>query len=227
LVFLLVALFVMVVGEPWYIVNESQQVVITRFGATLGRPVTTPGLKTKIPFVDRVNPVDSRILEWDGGDFEVPTRDKRFLVVNTCARWRIVDPVFYYQRWQHERGAVSRLDDIIDGETRNVLSNHDLIEIVRSSNREFEWSEVPDRNVPRVTNGRALLEREILNAAATRTEVLGIEIVDFRIKRINYLESDRKRVYDRMISERLQLAEKIRADGEAEAERIRRGESRR
>jgi membrane protease subunit HflC len=226
LVFLVIALLVVFAGGPWYIVGESEQVVITRFGATVGRPVTTPGLKMKIPFIDRANFVDTRVLDWDGAPNEIPTSDKRFIFVDTFAQWRIVDPLFFVQRLRDERGAQSRLDDILDGETRNIIATHDLIEVVRTSNREFVWPTPTGDDVPRITAGRAVIEQEILDAASARAEVLGIEIIDFRLKRTTYVDVDRRAVHKRMIAERLRMAEEFRAEGEAEAARIRRAAGR-
>jgi membrane protease subunit HflC len=202
---IVVLLGVLVVGGVFYIVNETEQVVITQFGEPKGDPVTTPGLKVKLPFIQKANYFDKRFLEWDGDPNEVPTRDKRFIHVDTYSRWRITDPLKYFQRLRSEQGAQSRLDDILDGETRNVIANHDLIEVVRSSNRAFEISEeiageatpgagvtreatpeagvtieaTPESGVTTIRSGRARLEEEVLLAAQTRTEDLGIEILDF------------------------------------------------
>lgn len=222
-VFLIILLVVVVAGETWYVVNQAEQVVITQFGKPVGLPQTTPGLRFKIPFLQRVNVIDKRLLEWDGSPNEIPTKDKRFLFVDTCARWRIVDPLFFFQRLRDERGAQSRLDDILDGETRNVIAGHNLIEVIRSSNREFEWPPTTGNDMAQITAGRAVIEQDILEAASTRAAALGIEILDFRFKRINYVDVDRTMVYKRMISERKQIAEEIRREGAAEATRIRGG----
>ncbi len=209
----------------FYVVGETQQVVITQFGQPRGDPVTTPGLKLKIPFIQRVNYFDKRFLEWDGDPNEVPTRDKRFIHVDSYARWRISNPLLYFQRLRSELRAQSRLDDILDGETRNVIARHDLIEVVRSSNREFVVSEevggetTPD-SARVIEMGRARLAEEVLQAAQTRTADLGIEILDFRFKRLNYVEQVRVEVYNRMISERQRIAEQFRSEGAGEAARI-------
>ncbi len=210
-----------------FIVDETEQVVITQFGEPKGEAITEPGLKFKKPFIQVANYFDKRFLEWDGDPNEVPTRDKRFIHVDTYARWRITDPLKYFQRLRTEQGAQSRLDDILDGETRNVIAKHDLIEVVRSSNREFA---IADENAEQIAGeaerediieqGRGALEAEVLAAAQMRTSDLGIEILDFRFKRINYVEEVRLEVYARMISERTRIAEQFRSEGGGEAARI-------
>jgi membrane protease subunit HflC len=221
----LVLVGVMIAGGALYIVDETQQVVITQFGEPKGDPITTPGLKIKLPFTQRANYFDSRFLEWDGDPNEVPTRDKRFIHVDTYARWRITDPLLYFQRLRSEQGAQSRLDDILDGETRNVIASHDLIEVVRSTNRAFVVSEEIGGGAGGVVSdsiefGRSQLAEEVLQAARTRTEDLGIEILDFRFKRLNYVEQVRQEVYARMISERQRIAEQFRSEGAGESARI-------
>jgi membrane protease subunit HflC len=211
----------------FYTVDETEQVIITRFGEPVGDPIAVPGLHLKLPFVHYANFFEKRFLEWDGVSNQLPTRDKRFIHVDTYARWRITDPLLFFQRLTDERGAQSRLDDILDGETRNTIANHDLIEVVRTSNRAFAASEdlgiaVDDDQVFRdVQNGRDALAAEVLLAAQGRTEDLGIEILDFRFKRINYVEEVRREVYSRMISERQRIAEQFRSEGAGEAARIR------
>ncbi len=221
-----VALIVLVIiSGASYIVDETQQVVITQFGSPVGDPVTTPGLKWKVPFIQRVNRFDKRFLEWDGDRNQLPTRDKRFIHVDTYARWRISDPLKFFQRLRDERGGQSRLDDILDGETRNTVAKHNLIEVVRSTDRQFAGSEERGKEVApesraTVDAGRAALEAEVLKAAQARTQDLGIEILDFRFKRINYVEQVRQEVYARMISERKRVAERFRAEGAGESARI-------
>jgi membrane protease subunit HflC len=208
-----------------YIVDESQQVVLTQFGSPVGEPVTTPGLKWKLPFIQKTNRFDKRFLEWDGDSNQLPTKDKRFIHVDTYARWRISDPLKFFQRLRDERGGQSRLDDILDGETRNTIAKHDLIEVVRSTNRELVvggelGAEVEPEPRDSIESGRAVLAAEVLRTAQSRTEDLGIEILDFRFKRINYVEQVRTEVYARMISERNRIAEQFRAEGAGEAARI-------
>ena len=221
LIAILVLLVVAAVGGAFYIVNEAQQVIITQFGKPVGDPVTAPGLKIKTPFIQKANYFEKRFLEWDGEPNEVPTKDKRFIYVDTYARWRIADPLLFFQRLRDERGAQSRLDDILDGETRNTIAKHDLIEVVRSTNREFEVSSaIEGEGVREITAGRLVLEQEVLDNASERTKVLGIEILDFQFKRTNYAEVDRPKVYERMVSERKRIAEEYRSEGAGEAARI-------
>ena len=208
-----------------YLVDETKQVVITQFGDPVGDPVTEPGLKFKVPLIQRANYFEKRFLEWDGDSNQLPTKDKRFIHVDTYARWRIVDPLRFFQRLRDERGAQSRLDDILDGETRNTIANHDLIEVVRTSNREFETTdELSDQEqtteAPPIEFGRDALAAEVLNSAQQRTLDLGIEILDFRFKRLNYVEEVRTEVYARMVSERQRIAERFRAEGAGQAARI-------
>lgn len=217
-----------------YVVSESEQTVLTQFGKPLGEAVTAPGLNFKVPFVQTVHRFDKRFLEWDGERNQLPTRDKRFIFVDTYARWRISDPLKFFQRLRDETGAQSRLDDILDGETRNVIARHDLIEVVRSSSRPFAvdteeegGSAVSDSMTDGskgsdfvVTVGRQKLAAEVLAASQSRTADLGIEILDFQFKRINYVEAVRTEVYSRMVSERKRIAEQFRSQGTGEAARI-------
>ena len=207
-----------------YVVDETEQVVLTQFGSPVGEPVTTPGLKAKLPFIQTANRFEKRFLEWDGDSNQLPTKDKRFIHVDTYARWRISDPLKFFQRLRDERGGQSRLDDILDGESRNTIAKHDLIEVVRSTNREFaateELGSVGDQTRKKIEFGRGALETEVLGNAQARTSDLGIEILDFRFKRINYVEEVQHEVYARMISERKRIAEQFRAEGAGEAARI-------
>lgn len=213
-----------VLSSSLYIVDETQQVVVTRFGEPIGEAVTTPGLKMKVPFVDKINRFEKRFLAWDGDRNQLPTKDKRFIYVDTYARWRISDPLKFFLRLRDLRGAQSRLDDILDGETRNTIARYDLIEVVRSTNREFDSSgdldESNDRVIENIEYGRSALTEEVLRTAQTRVGDLGIEILDFRFKRLNYVNEVRQEVYARMISERNRIAEKFRAEGAGEAARI-------
>lgn len=220
-----IAVALLAVSGALFVVGETQQVVITRFGEPVGTPITTPGLKFKWPIVDRANYFEKRFLPWDGETNQIPTRDKRFIYVDSYARWQITDPLKFFQRLRDERGAQSRLDDILDGETRNAIANHDLIELVRSSNREFEASgEDSEDGFPgddaKIAVGRERIARQVLAASNERAEDLGIAVLDFQFKRINYVEQVRKEVYNRMISERQRIAEQFRSEGEGEAARI-------
>lgn len=222
----LLLLLVMAFTGAVFIVDETQQVIITRFGQPIGEAIDEAGLHFKLPMVHKANFFDKRFLEWDGASNQLPTRDKRFVHVDSYARWRITDPLLFFQRLTDERGAQSRLDDILDGETRNTIANHDLIEVVRTSNRQFTAAESlglsdEEQEQLQITDGRDALAAEVLAAAQGRTSDLGIEILDFRFKRINYVEEVRREVYSRMISERQRIAEQFRSEGAGEAARIR------
>ncbi len=214
-----------VIFNATYVVSETQQVVITQFGEPVGDPVVNPGLHFKLPFIQNANYFDKRYLEWDGVANQVPTRDKRFLWVDTYARWRITDPLKFFQRLRDERGAQSRLDDILDGETRNAVARHDLVEVVRSSNREpdrtFTEAEEETEILEEIEKGRQIITREILERASERVPDLGIEIIDLQFKRINYVEEVQQDVFKRMIAERQRIAERFRSEGQGEAARIR------
>lgn len=215
-----------VLGGAFFIVDETKQVIITQFGKPVGKPIKEPGLHIKIPFIQQANYFDKRFLAWDGEPSQVPTKDKRFIWVDTYARWRIKDPLLFFQRLRDERGAQSRLDDILDGETRNVIAKHTLIELVQGTNKRIpiEAIEIGIGKTKTAFSesafGREDLQKEVLQAASMRTENLGIEILDFRFKRINYVEEVRREVYARMISERKRIAEQYRSEGAGEAARI-------
>lgn len=213
-----------------YTVSEVEQVIITQFGKPVGEPVTSAGLKFKLPFIHDVNAIDKRVLEWDGRPSDMPTKDKLYISVDLFARWRITDPLQYFLRLRDERSAQSRLDDILGSETRNAVAKHELIEIIRTTK-----DRVPLRDalltdaekdldmgilVP-IQKGRQLVEEEIFAAAAEKVKVFGIALLDIRFKRINYNESVRPKIYDRMISERRQIAERFLSEGNGEAARIR------
>jgi modulator of FtsH protease HflC len=222
---LLVLIASVVLFGTVYQIGETQQVVITEFGEPVGGAVITPGLHIKKPFLQVANYFEKRFLEWEGDPNQVPTRDKRFIYVSSFARWRITDPLLFFQRLRDEAGAQSRLDDILDGETRNTIAKHDLIEVVRSTNREFPAAEETagggeGQPTERIEFGRGTLASEVLKAASARTADLGIEILDFRFKRISYVEQVQKEVYARMISERKRIAEQYRSEGAGEAARI-------
>ena len=219
---LLVGLFL--AGSSAYIVSEFNQAVITQFGEPVGDPITEPGLHFKIPFIQTANMFEKRFLEWDGFPNQVPTRDRRFIWVDTYARWRITDPLLFFQRLRDERGAQSRLDDILDGETRNAVARHDLIEIVRTSNREpvdttATGLEEPETLAP-IVSGREQITHEILNAAAAAVGDLGIELLDLQFKRINYIADVQQDVFARMIAERQRIASEFRSEGQGESARI-------
>jgi len=228
LVLLGAAAFVLI--NSVYTVNEVQQIVVTQFGKPVGEPITTAGLKVKVPFIQEVNPIDKRVLEWDGSPSDMPTKDKLYISVDLFARWRIVDPLQYFLRLRDERSAQSRLDDILGSETRNAVAKHELIEIIRTSKDRLPLrdsmmtsaqQEVKMRSLVPIQKGRMLVEAEIFEAASEKVQVFGIELLDIRFKRINYNQSVRPKIYDRMISERRQIAERFLSEGNGEAARIR------
>ncbi len=218
------AALVVVYSSAAYSVGEAEQVIITQFGDPMGEPITDAGLHFKVPFIQQANYFDRRFLEWDGNPNQVPTKDKRFIWVDTYARWRIVDPLRFFERLRDERGAQSRLDDILDGETRNAVARYDLIELVRNTNRNREdipiEAEEEEVILNTIVKGREQVSREILERAAERTADLGIELLDLRIKRINYVEEVQRDVFARMIAERQRIAELFRSEGQGEAARI-------
>ena len=215
-----------VISGAFFIVDETQQVIITQFGRPVGDAIQKPGVHFKIPLIQETHFFEKRFLEWNGDPNQVPTKDKRFIVVDTYARWRISDPLLFFQRLRDERGAQSRLDDIIDGETRNAVAAHNLVEIVRSSNRDVQIDpdlamEEQATKLPEVKVGRQGIMTLILAEVQKRITDLGIEVVDVRFKRINYNEVVRKTVYERMITERKRIAERFRSEGFGASARIR------
>lgn len=206
-----------IIGGSLYTVDQTQQVVITQFGEPIGDPGTEPGLHLKIPFIQKVNYFEKRILAWDGLPTQVPTKDKRYIWVDTTARWKIVDPLKFLQSVGREMVALGRLDDIIDSATRNQITGHLLYELVRDSGREFVQTEVSleiEEELGVVQYGREEISRGILAEAALLVPQFGIELVDVRIKRLNYVERVREGVYARMIAERERVAELYRSEGE-------------
>ncbi len=212
-----------VLSNALYVVDMTQQIVITQFGRPIGDSITEPGLKMKIPFIQKANVFEKRVLEWDGNPSQIPTRDKKYIWVDTFARWRIADPLRFMQSVSHELGAQARLDDVIDAVTRDLLTSHDLLEVVRSSNRAMVASEldVQARDAESIGIGRGEITDQILAMAAEQMPRYGIELVDVRIKRVNYVEEVRLKVYERMISERRRIAERYRSEGQGESAEIR------
>jgi len=228
----LVALGLLLLGGA-YTVDQTEQVIVTQFGRPVGSAINAhdagsgAGLHFKIPFVQTVNRFEKRILEWDGPPSEMTTRDKLFIVVDTFARWRIADPLKYFQSLRDERSAISRLDDILGSEVRNVVARHDLIEMIRSDKDRvaerdavLEEPGVSVSTLPPIRFGRRVLEQEVLDAAAPKVTLWGIELLDVRVKRINYKSGVIEKIYDRMSSERLQIAERFRSQGAGEAAKI-------
>jgi membrane protease subunit HflC len=220
---ILVIFGLILLSSAAFIVDETEQVILTQFGKPVGAAVVEPGIHFKIPIIQTANFFNKRFLEWDGAPNQIPTKDKRFVWVDSYGRWRISDPLLFFQRVRDERGAQSRLDDILDGETRNAIASHNLVEIIRSTNREFEVTlgtdEESEINV-KIKYGRDKITRSIIQAAAPRLEVLGIELLDLRLKRINYVEEVQKKIYERMITERKRSADQFRSEGQGEAAKI-------
>lgn len=216
-VIILIALFAITGGV--FVVDETQQVVITQFGKPIGQPITEAGIHFKIPFIQTATYFDKRWLEWDGDANQITTKDKKYIWVDTYARWHISDPLKFFETMGNEMGAQSRLDDIIDGETRVAAARFDLLELVRSSNRQMELTKSAsdaqtDQSEFHIKTGREKITRMILEKIRHITPSYGIEMVDFRIKRLNYVDSVRNKVYERMISERKRIAEQYRSEGQ-------------
>ncbi len=222
-VIVIVIVGLIVVGGSFYTIDQTQQVIITQFGEPIGEPITEAGLHLKIPFVQKVNYFEKRILAWDGLPTQVPTKDKRYIWVDTTARWRIVDPLKFLQSVGRETTALGRLDDIIDSATRNQITNHLLYELVRDSGREFAQTDESleiEEDIGIVRYGREVISRGILEEAAPLVPQFGIELVDVRIKRLNYVEQVREGVYARMIAERKRVAEQYRSEGQGKRAEI-------
>lgn len=210
------------VSGALYTVDETQQVVITQFGEPKGDPIVTAGLYFKTPFIQKANYFEKRLLQWDGSPNQIPTKDKRYIWVDTTARWKIVNALTFMQSVTNERGAHARLDDILDAATRDNITNHNLVEAVRNSNRILESKVLDQKNeikaadetFERILVGRDAITRGILKQASKIVPQYGIELVDLRIKRINYVKEVRYKVYERMISERNREAERYRSEGQ-------------
>lgn len=210
--------------ETIYMVKETEQVVITQFGKPVGKAKITPGLKVKMPFIQRTNYFEKRYMEWDGDPNQVPTKDKKFIFVDTYARWQITDPLQFFKRLTDERGAQSRLADILDGETRDFIANHNLEEVVRSINRtpvsSGSISEEVGDTLSSINEGRLRIQEMILKSSNVKASDLGIVILDVRLKYLNYVPEVQTQVYERMKSERYRIAEKFRSEGQGEASKI-------
>lgn len=231
----IVALGCMGFAASAYVVDETQQVVVTQFNKVVGEPITKPGLNFRIPFIQRPNYFLKNIQEWDGEPGQIPTLDKTYIWLDTFARWRIIDPVAFFETVTERNRALSRLDDIINPAVRNAVTSHHLIETVRNSNREMTTLEqvdvagddsdvAIDNSIEPseyiIQTGREKLSKEILKASQPKLEKFGIELIDVKIKRVNYVQKVRESVYGRMVAERNQMAEKIRSEGRGEAFRI-------
>jgi len=224
---IIIVVVVAVLGlNSFFTVDETEQAVITQFGRPVGEPVTEPGLRFKLPFIQVVNFFPKNLLEWDGDPGEIPTLDKTYIWVDTFARWRITDPLKYFRTVNNEMGAQRKLDDIIDPAVRNFVTSYHLIESVRNSNRPMDTMEIgleqigKKATVTEVKTGREKITNLISEQAAPKLAEFGIELVDVRIKRINYVEEVQKAVFGRMIAERNQIAEKFRSEGSGESKKI-------
>lgn len=216
-------IFAVLLFSSIFILDETKQAIVTQFGKPVGGARTEPGLNFKIPIIQKVQYFDKRYLKWDGDPNQIPTKDKKFIHVDSYARWQIVDPLQFFIRLRDEKSGQSRLDDILDGETRNAIASNVLLDIVRSTNRTPEVYEeyLEELEVlEEISVGREEIEAQILEKANERTSDLGIIVLDFRIKRLNYVEDVRKTVYDRMISERNRIADQFRSEGQGEARKI-------
>ncbi len=216
-----IVIIIFLVGGIIYTVDETEQVIITQFGEPIGGPITQAGLNFKLPFIQKVNRFEKRIMQWDGDANQVPTSDKKYILVDTFSRWKITDPLQFYQSVHNERNAQSRLDDIIDGITRDFITENPLIEIVRNSNRELtvaneEMSDVLllEADSLKIEQGRREITRMILERVRELTPQYGIEVLDIRIKQVNYIQEVQEKVFDRMISERTRIAELYRSEGQ-------------
>ena len=226
--------FFLVAFASAYTVDETRQVIVTQFGKVVGDPKTDPGLYFKIPFIQQVNSFPKNILAWDGDPGQIPTLEKTYIWVDTFARWKIVDPVKFFQTVNNTVSALGRLDDIIDPAVRNFITSYKLIETVRKSSRRMEELETDiegkekkkRRDMYSITTGREKITEGILEQAQPKLAKFGIELVDVKIKRINYVEDVRRAVYGRMIAERSQIAEKFRSEGMGEARKILGGKER-
>jgi membrane protease subunit HflC len=222
---IIVLVVVLVIGffQCTFVVKETEQVVITQFGRPIGDAKTEPGIYFKVPFIQNANSFEKRYMEWNGDPNHVTTKDKKYIFVDTYARWQITDPLMFFKRLTNERGAQSRLDDILDGETRNFIAKNNIEEVVRTSSRQPEIDSLSpfmnDTLYP-VAVGRDKMQEMILKSSNAQTKDLGIEILDFRFKRINYVREVQAQVYERMKSERYRIADKFRSEGQGEASRI-------
>lgn len=223
-----VIIVLLAVSGALYTIDETQQVVITQFGQPIGDPITKAGLYFKTPFIRQANYFEKRILEWDGNPNQIPTKDKKYIWVDTTARWKIVDALKFLQSVSNEIGAHARLDDIIDSATRDAVTNHNLVEAVRNTNRIMEERQEAEEDrmsqseeeLEEIALGRVTLTRDILEEASKIVPQYGIELIDVRVKRINYVSEVQKKVFDRMISERKRAAEQYRSEGQGKKAEI-------
>jgi len=229
LVILTVVIIAILGFASLYSVDESEQAIVVQFGKPVGEPVTEPGLHFKMPFIQEVRRFDKRLLSWDGDPNQIPTVEEQFISVDTTARWRIVDPLKFLQSVQNELGAQNRLNDILDSVVRDKIASSELVSIVRSKDWKVSKADLKramaaegDEEIllQAVESGREELVRSILETAQLQMPQYGIELVDIRIKRINYVESVQKQVFERMIAERQRIAEQFRSEGQGRAAEI-------
>jgi len=226
LIYALIIIIIFIFFGAFYIVDETEQVVVTRFGEAIGKPQINPGLHFKLPIIDTTNYFPKNLLEWDGDPGQIPTLDKTFIWVDTFARWKIVDPLKFFETVNNVTAGLGRLDDIIDPAVRNFITSYPLIETVRMTNRELDIREVGVDEVKElsplgeVKTGRAEITKGIMEQAQPKLAKFGIELVDVKIKRLNYVEEVQRSVYARMTAERQQIAEKFRSEGKGEARKI-------
>ncbi len=225
---IIIIILILIIGSlSVYTVDETEQVVITQFGKPIGEPIQDPGIKFKIPYYT-ATVFPKNLLEWDGDPDQIPTLDKTFIWVDTFSRWKIVDPLKYFETLNNELAAQARLDDILNSTIRNLITSNPLIETVRNTDRRLETDTFDagieeskkDDLFQSVVTGRAKIARKILDEAQPKLEEFGIQLVDVKIKRLNYEEEVQKSVYGRMIAERKQIAEKFRSEGQGEARKI-------
>ena len=224
LLIILAIVALLILANGLFVVDETEQVVITRFGKPQGVAIVTPGVHFKWPLIDRSHFFDKRFLEWDGESDQATTKDKRFIWVDTFARWRIANAQLFLERLSDERAAQTRLDDIIDGATKRSVAQHDLVELVRTSNRDV----TPDSTLPeselselaQIEKGRNEIMQDILENSANGTRDLGIEVIDVRFKSIDYVDEVRQNVYSRMVAERNRIAQRFLSEGQGESARI-------
>jgi membrane protease subunit HflC len=217
-----------VLRDATFVIDQSEQAILVQFGEPIGEPINEPGLHFKTPFIQEVRRFDKRLLAWDGDVSQIPTLGREFVIVDTTARWRIADPLQFMRSVRDESGARTRLDDIIDSVARDIVSGTNLEEIVRSRDWQVDSEDVEgeegvvrgDVDLDKPKKGRERLEQEMLAAASRLMPELGIELVDVRIKRINYIDSVRRQVETRMIAERQSIAERFRSEGQGKSQEI-------
>jgi len=216
-----IIIVLILIGNPFYIIEEGKQAIITQFGQPIGDPVTSAGLHLKVPFIQKVTSFEKRVLEWDGFPSEIPTKDKRYIWIDTTARWKIVDALKFFKSVANERGAHAILDGIIDAAVRDAVTAQNSVEVIRSSNRLLEEQKLTEKeefidegSLATIRVGREKIREEIIQKAKSDLGPrYGIELIDVRIKRVNYIEKVRRNVYERMIAERKRAAEQYRSEG--------------